>query len=536
MTTTGIKLLDSNSQRARVPLASDKLSLMPHQEAMVHRCMAIENEADFEFRARERERGLDNGVRNPNYGVMCDPPGSGKTFVILALILHEVHTRKKVLKSMGLENDENCAGNDQNILVVPFNIYTQWEECIRACCGDELRFKSFVNYQDISSLFFSSDMLKKNDILLTTSLYYSNIASTLKSMNMRVRRVVFDEIDSISSLLDVPISADHIWFVSASFDKNKIGAFKSTENKRIMNKNTVKCDPTFVDDSITIPAPRHNDIVCFNKHIDRVLTHVLTKEEMKSVNARDFPAIRGASILKTANDEKELVVNILNDMTATIEHLERELNELTVMSNQIGAYSQELHDRKRAIEKRLAKLIESVEIFCVKMDDNHICRVTGEDGDRKENKHDESDSDKIARFLRIIDTKIKEEDDPDMRVILFSDHSSVFGKVVDALHLRGISCGELDGGDVKNMDHVLNKYKNDDLRVLMVNSSMYGCGMNLENTTDIFFMHALPNSRKEQVIGRAQRYGRMGKLNVWTLLHENEADACYSQGWSIPYI
>lgn len=137
-----MQILTAESPRARVPLASDKLSLMPHQEAMVHRCMAIENASDF----KARDEDLAPDEREATYGVLCDPPGSGKTFVILALILQEIQRKKNVMRRLGMDVESASSGNDQNILVVPYNIYTQWEECIRACCGDEVRYKSFVNY------------------------------------------------------------------------------------------------------------------------------------------------------------------------------------------------------------------------------------------------------------------------------------------------------------------------------------------------------------------------------------------------------
>jgi SNF2 family DNA or RNA helicase len=44
---------------------------------------------------------------------------------------------------------------------------------------------------------------------------------------------------------------------------------------------------------------------------------------------------------------------------------------------------------------------------------------------------------------------------------------------------------------------------------------MYSCGMNLENTTDIIFVHNMDPQREKQVIGRAHRYGRKNALSIW---------------------
>lgn len=58
--------------------------------------------------------------------------------------------------------------------------------------------------------------------------------------------------------------------------------------------------------------------------------------------------------------------------------------------------------------------------------------------------------------------------------------------------------------------------------VLLLNSNLFGCGLNLEITTDILFLHKTPHDLQTQIIGRAQRPGRKNKLYVWFIMHENE--------------
>ena len=47
-------------------------------------------------------------------------------------------------------------------------------------------------------------------------------------------------------------------------------------------------------------------------------------------------------------------------------------------------------------------------------------------------------------------------------------------------------------------------------------------GINLENTSDIVFFHNMNKDKTNLVIGRGQRPGRKGRLNVWKLCYENE--------------
>jgi SNF2 family DNA or RNA helicase len=50
----------------------------------------------------------------------------------------------------------------------------------------------------------------------------------------------------------------------------------------------------------------------------------------------------------------------------------------------------------------------------------------------------------------------------------------------------------------------------------------YGCGLNIEKTTDIIMFHRFDNQAEQQLIGRAQRMGRTEPLKVHYLLYENE--------------
>ena len=58
--------------------------------------------------------------------------------------------------------------------------------------------------------------------------------------------------------------------------------------------------------------------------------------------------------------------------------------------------------------------------------------------------------------------------------------------------------------------------------ILLANSTLFGCGMNLENSSHIIFVHKMNEKMENQVIGRAQRLGRKGILNIIYLEYENE--------------
>uniref|UniRef100_A0A6C0BGQ5 Helicase C-terminal domain-containing protein n=1 Tax=viral metagenome TaxID=1070528 RepID=A0A6C0BGQ5_9ZZZZ len=100
------------------------------------------------------------------------------------------------------------------------------------------------------------------------------------------------------------------------------------------------------------------------------------------------------------------------------------------------------------------------------------------------------------------------------QVILFTNHDYIYTMLKPFMVKNNITFRELDGGNINKMDSIINAFKNNEFSVLLADSSMYSCGMNLENTNDIIFVHKMDDQKEKQVIGRAHRYGREGSLKV----------------------
>ena len=58
-----------------------------------------------------------------------------------------------------------------------------------------------------------------------------------------------------------------------------------------------------------------------------------------------------------------------------------------------------------------------------------------------------------------------------------------------------------------------------------MNAKNFGAGMNLQCATDIIMYHRFSKEMEEQIIGRGQRLGREGTLNVYYLIHDNESSS-----------
>ena len=107
------------------------------------------------------------------------------------------------------------------------------------------------------------------------------------------------------------------------------------------------------------------------------------------------------------------------------------------------------------------------------------------------------------------------------KILVFSAHDQSFNGIIESLGTLGKSCVKLVGSGSR-ITNIMKEYKNDDLDVLLLNANHYGTGLNLENTTDLVFYHKMTFDMEQQVIGRAQRYGRTQPLRIHYLYQENE--------------
>jgi hypothetical protein len=110
--------------------------------------------------------------------------------------------------------------------------------------------------------------------------------------------------------------------------------------------------------------------------------------------------------------------------------------------------------------------------------------------------------------------------------IFFSDDDLIFDQISPLLDLNDIKYVTLSEGTVQKNEIAIDNYKNNaSIQIVFINSMRDGCGLNLENTTHILFLHKTKNALIEQVIGRAQRPGRSSRLNIIFLYHTNEINS-----------
>jgi SNF2 family DNA or RNA helicase len=129
-------------------------------------------------------------------------------------------------------------------------------------------------------------------------------------------------------------------------------------------------------------------------------------------------------------------------------------------------------------------------------------------------KHDDRKT-KIEQMMSIIDS-VKNG-----KFLAFSAYDMSFKHITKELTQNKITHRRLNG-NASVISKVIEDFNIGTTQVLLLNPKSYGCGLNLEKTTDIIFYHKFSIEMERQIIGRAQRYGRNTQLRIHYLYYENE--------------
>ena len=112
-------------------------------------------------------------------------------------------------------------------------------------------------------------------------------------------------------------------------------------------------------------------------------------------------------------------------------------------------------------------------------------------------------------------------ENPKRRVMVFSEYESTFNLIEDSFKKNKINYSRLQGSSDR-ISNIVNKFKDNEFQVLLLNAKNFGAGLNLQFTDDIYIFHRMSVDLETQVIGRAQRIGREIPLQINYLCYENE--------------
>ena len=578
-----------------------KIKMWPHQLTLLHRCKQFERESIplNTFPSLQQLNRHQDDVIKTQVGIIADSVGSGKSFVILALALEsktcQGPRQEKTVQTFGnnmvaMFFTDQVENINTTLLVIPHNLVSQWTSYISSF-SDDLTFDVIAKSVNLKKLVREGcDYLRSLDLLIVTSSFYSSVAQVIVSKSIKLRRIVYDEIDNMHLPSCMHINSNFYWFVTATYGNllfpkglsrydystyRTIWYAEGLKNSGFvkdlfidMSQNVssdfskllvLKNNDDFIKQSISLPAPRTQYILCKTPFAIRTLSGYVNSEILRSLNAGDInTALRLISPTQVSSEEHIVAIQIKRlerqfqntcariEFTNTLEFDDE--NTRNIELQRLNKLKDELQTKMDGINVRIknsnvcsicyddistksispccsnAFCFKCINVWLISKQVCPFCKasispknmmvVSGKNGNNDATSNVMHD--KITSLKNILQ-KIRNNG----KVIIYSAYDSSFDKIVSLLQSMDITYNFLKGNDGQ-LRGIINRYKNGKLSVLLANTRYYGSGLNLENTTDIIMFHKFDSEMEKQVIGRAQRYGRTSVLNVWYLLYENE--------------
>lgn len=191
---------------------------------------------------KDRESASIQGIRDgsmstyTNYGILGDAVGTGKSLVVLGHIAQMKESglnqySRKVLHPLSTptffsiyeKKYSDTSGN--TLIVVPHTLFRQWQTYCKAQTSLNIFFVKTAKSFDLSGNELR-DTIAKSDATLISNTLYSDLIRQCTDLNIKWRRVFWDEADSIhiTSTSIRPSGCFH-WFVTATWPNFLLSGF-----------------------------------------------------------------------------------------------------------------------------------------------------------------------------------------------------------------------------------------------------------------------------------------------------------------------
>ena len=535
-------IITKSSERVMQPPHS-KIILKPHQLGIVYAMNMMEQrcyaEAEDLARTSEAEDGKQQPRNNNNtnqykrndskqqqfakHGILATPVGSGKTYCVIAMVLMDNDKMNKCL----------LANVKATIIVVPSHLMCQWKDAIQKMT--KLSVYAFEEYSDIvkmnDAIFdlagttLRERFLASTDIFLVSSLYYQTVATAFIESGIKCRRMVIDEADSMTAFVNSASPALVTWFVSATLlqvDHTILSSLSnlSVPTSIVLQQNSVDCDVSFIKESFAlIDVDERKPIIC-EDWTGAVTTMALAlRSSPKSsdilrafftCDARTVLAKNGVPY-NSENTEFKVALSLIKgwqmNMELSQKRLDRGRENISKESWIIDT------DNVTELSKRLSKcrffMDKHAEALKKEALDAEVQKLVAEmiGTDNKPESRAPPQNETFSK-LGVIKAICQRAHDKREKTIVFCEFSELITMIQEQSSFPFVDL-ELHGGTVKRMAAAFLRYCTcDDVYVLFAQSAMFSCGVNLECTNHVVFVHRVLPHIKVQVIGRAQRPGR----------------------------
>jgi SNF2 family DNA or RNA helicase len=388
--------LTSEDPRHEHP-SNTKVRLKQHQLTLLHRCIQYENEKvslDQFPQLVQNHRIERDDYMQTKIGILGDHVGSGKSYVILSLILANPPANPGPSIMSYACNQVLLCMHDRlqqiktSLLVVPHNLSCQWEKYVESF-SDNIRFLVVNKMRSVFPLI--NEDIPSYDLIIVTSTFYNKVASILDSKKYKLRRVFFDEVDDVNIPNCAKIEADFYWFVTASYGSliwprgysrwDPTTMRYITHTSGIRNSGFVKTmfmdlacsmerdltkvlvirnSPQYVHESMRLPDMETRYVKCKTPITINILSGLVNRHVMSALNAGDLSTALQYVNPSNRTTEDHIIQALINKYTMHIRNLDIQLAAAESME-----YSSDLQrtteiTRIRTRKQDLERKIESI--------------------------------------------------------------------------------------------------------------------------------------------------------------------------------
>jgi hypothetical protein len=430
------------------------------------------------------------------------------------------------------------------------------------------------------------ESLTTNKVYLISAKQWNNFAEVWNTnIKKKVSRIFVDEVHSINLPNSIRIKANFLWFITSSVNDisnhRNYGFIRDTiENYNMLdgqlcNYTKIKNRDDYIDSSLRLLPSKERVIKCRSSIILNIFEGIINQEVKDMLLAEDIQGVVNYLGITSINNQD--IVNVLcSNMEKDLENAKlmyRAKEQMHYLNEQAKTESlQKAQEKITAIEAKISgvkqRIIESnidpimfmeienpvITACCNNKFDlesitnyyDYQLKHTGRSGSincplcRKpldlkklmyigEPRASKIEGGAATSWISEEHTKIENlekllcnEIPKDKKILIFSEHEGNFDCYLKAFAKSGRNNLSAVKGSISHITNLLGKFNSGEIPNLFLNAKYCGSGLNLEKTDIVIIMHKMTQDNIKQVIGRAQRIGRQGQLEVFFLYAENE--------------
>jgi len=533
--------------------------LFLHQKRSIAKLSEIEQSHTIKFEDYEI---------STNIGIFADNVGGGKTLSICSLIRYMKNPTyipiEFIFSSTNVSIKQHLIPTKpvSNLIIVPFSIYSWWVSILKMV-------KMYFIGINRKNEFDQIDFDNLPTVVLITDTMYKALYESFP--NITWNRLIIDEPQQFKSYGYVQFpKASFNWIICATPEDilRHVGIkwlnHKLLPYNNFREKLVILNRKEFIDLSNNLPNIEEFQIMCKEPIMFNVLRNLsLPREALNRLHANDFKGALEVLNINAINEDNivdSLIVSYKDKLTNAESEIQRlskikSISEtdriikiqkqndiITSLNTRIDSITTRVNDageicsicldvveKPRAITKccqhsfclecMVASQSFNYRQACPSCNLNNVDYIVEQcDAFAFEEKKEEEKTDDIFDKNKTL-MKILNNLDSDAKILIFSEYYDSFNRIKEMMLKENMKFGELKG----QINSTINKFKNGDINILLLNASKFGAGLNLQMTTDLIIYHKFSTKEmKTQVIGRAQRVGRDKPLRVHNLLYKSE--------------